>query len=83
MKKSKMMEMEESPEKESEKGESKEHEDHEVEMAMQDIIRAHKHKKSKSLMAAVHKKMGEHQEAVGSIDDLKEARNKAFKKDPQ
>lgn len=54
--------------------------EHEIEMALEDMMRVHKHKKNKKLMEAVKKKASDKKEAIESIDDLKEKRNEAFTK---
>lgn len=54
--------------------------EHEVEMAVEDMLRAHKHKSNPKMMEAVHAKLSEKKKAIESIQDLKMARNEMFKK---
>lgn len=57
--------------------------EHEVEMAVEDLLRAHKHKSNKHMMKAVHKKLAEKKSAIESIADLKDVRNDMFTKKPK
>jgi hypothetical protein len=53
--------------------------DHEVEMAVEDMLRAHKHKSNPKMMEAVHAKLSDKKKAIESIQDIKMARNEMFK----
>lgn len=83
MKKSKVedMEMEVGGEHNAaeEKSEPKEIHDQEVEMALEDFMRVAKHKKNSKLMEKLLGKAEEKKKAIESIEDLKMARNEAFK----
>lgn len=64
------------------KGEKpKKMEDYEIDSAMEDLLRAEKHKKNPALMKHIHKKLGaKKKQHVESIDDLKKLRNDMFLK---
>ncbi len=68
------------PEMESE-DDGEDMKEYEIECAMEDLLRAAKHKRNPKLMAAVSKKLMEKKADIESIADLKQKRNEMFTKD--